>query len=30
MQEETTQEDFFTIIFTSHFICKVWKGLLKG
>ena len=22
-------EDFFTIIFTSHFICKVWKGLFK-
>ena len=21
-----TQEDFFTIIFTSHFICKVRKG----
>ena len=23
------QEDFFNKIFTSHFICKVWKGLLK-
>ena len=21
-----TQEDFFNKIFTSHFICKVWKG----
>ena len=25
-QEGTKQEDFFTIIFTSHFICKVRKG----
>ena len=25
-QEETKQEDFFNNIFTSHFICKVWKG----
>ena len=24
-----TQEDFFTITFTSQFICKVWKGLHK-
>ena len=24
-----TQEDFFTIIFTSHFICKGSKGLFK-
>ena len=24
--EETKQEDFFTIIFSSHFICKVRKG----
>ena len=26
---EKTQEDFFSNIFTSHFICKVWKGLHK-
>ena len=26
MQEEMTQEDFFTIIFTSHFIARVRKG----
>ena len=25
-QEETTQEDFFTNIFTSHFIARVRKG----
>ena len=25
-----TQEDFFTIIYTSHFICKGSKGLFKG
>ena len=24
-----TQEDFFIKIFTSHFIARVWKGLLK-
>ena len=24
-----TQEDFFNKIFTSHFIARVWKGLLK-
>ena len=29
-QEWRTQEDFFTVIFTSHFICKISKGLFKG
>ena len=24
-----THEDFFNNIFTSHFICKVWKGCLR-
>ena len=24
-----TQEDFFRIIFTSHFIARVWKGCLR-
>ena len=29
MQEWRTHEDFFTIIFTSHFIARVWKGCLR-
>ena len=28
--EQQTQEDFFINIYTSHFICKGTKGLLKG
>ena len=29
-QEGSKQVDFFTIIFTSHFIARVRKGLFQG